>query len=86
MVRWAVAVVFAAQVALFVYGQWRFGLFPHLEGVRAHRGYPLGWTYVLGLYAGGRGPFMAFVTVMTATMMGVMRAKARLTGEKSDAA
>ena len=53
---------------------------------RAHRGYPLGWTYVLGLYAGRRGPFMAFVTVMTATMMGVMRAKARLTGEKSDAA
>ena len=40
VVRWAVAVVFAAQVALFVYGQWRFGLFPHLEGVRAHRGYP----------------------------------------------
>jgi len=53
---------------------------------RAHRGYPIGWAYVLGLYAGKRGPFMAFVTVMTATMMGVMRAKARLTGEKSNAA
>ena len=53
---------------------------------RAHRGYPLGWAYVLGLYAGKRGPFMAFITVMTATMMGVMRAKAKLTGEKPNAA
>jgi uncharacterized protein YndB with AHSA1/START domain len=52
---------------------------------RAHRGYPIGWAYVLGLYAGRRGPFMAFVTVMTATMMGVLRAKAKLTGEKSAA-
>ena len=49
---------------------------------RAHRGYPLGWAYVLGLYAGRRGPFMLFVTVMTATMMNVMRAKARLTGAR----
>ena len=53
---------------------------------RAHRGYPLGWAYVLGVYAGRRGPFMLFVTVMTATMMGVLRAKARLTGEKPTAA
>jgi len=53
---------------------------------RAHRGYPLGWAYVLGRYAGRRGPFMAFITVMTATMMGVMRAKARLTREKPNAA
>ena len=53
---------------------------------RAHRGYPLGWAYVLGLYAGRKGPFMVFVTIMTATMMGVMRAKARLTGESSSAA
>jgi uncharacterized protein YndB with AHSA1/START domain len=53
---------------------------------RAHRGYPLGWAYVLGLYARRRGPFMVFVTVMTATMMGVLRAKAKLTGEKSAAA
>ena len=53
---------------------------------RAHRGYPLGWSYVLGVYAGRRGPFMVFITVMTATMMGLLRAKARLTGEKSAAA
>jgi uncharacterized protein YndB with AHSA1/START domain len=53
---------------------------------RAHRGYPIGWSYVLGLYARRRGPFMALVTVMTATMMGVLRAKARLTGQKSRAA
>ena len=37
---------------------------------------------MLGLYAGRRGPFMLFVTVMTATMMNVMRAKARLTGAR----
>ena len=53
---------------------------------RAHRGYPIGWSYVLGLYAGKRGPFMLFITIMTATMMGVMRAKAWLTGEKTNAA
>jgi uncharacterized protein YndB with AHSA1/START domain len=47
---------------------------------RAHRGYPLGWAYVLGRYAGRRGPFMALVTVMTSTMMGVLRAKALLAG------
>jgi len=47
---------------------------------KAHRGYPLGWAYVLGRYAGRRGPLMALLTVMTATMMGVMRAKARLNG------
>jgi uncharacterized protein YndB with AHSA1/START domain len=52
---------------------------------RAHRGYPLGWAYVLGLYAGRRGPFMLFVTLVTATMMRVLRAKAKLTGEKSAA-
>ena len=53
---------------------------------RAHRGYPLGWAYVLGRYAGRKGPFMVIVTVMTATMMGVLRAKAKLTGESNAAA
>ena len=53
---------------------------------RAHRGYPIGWSYVLGRYAEKRGPFMVFISAMTATMMGVLRAKARLTGEKSRAA
>lgn len=53
---------------------------------RAHRGYPIGWSYVLGLYAGKRGPAMALVTVLTATMMGVLRAKAKLIGTKSNAA
>ena len=52
---------------------------------RSHRGYPLGWSYVLGLYAGRRGPFMAFITIMTATMMGAMRAKARLTRKTENA-
>ena len=53
---------------------------------RAYRGYPLGWTYVLGTYAGRRGPLMAFITVMTATMMAVMRLKAKLRGETGGAA
>lgn len=48
---------------------------------RAHRGYPIGWAYVLGRYAGQRGPFMLFVTAITAAMMGSMRLKARLTGK-----
>ena len=40
VIRWAVAVVFAAKLAVFAYGQWRFGLFPHLEGLdRRPRGY-----------------------------------------------
>lgn len=36
---------------------------------RARRGYPLGWAYVLGLYAGRRGPFMAIVGGLTALIM-----------------
>ncbi|MFN7971760.1 MAG: SRPBCC family protein [Acidobacteriota bacterium] len=53
---------------------------------RAHRGYPLGWAYVLGLYAGRRGSFMAIVGGMTSIMMSVMRVRARLSGERSLAA
>jgi uncharacterized protein YndB with AHSA1/START domain len=37
----------------------------------ARRGYPLGWAYVLGLYAERRGPFMQAVTWVTAAFMRV---------------
>lgn len=40
---------------------------------RARRGYPLGWAYVLGLYAGRRGPFMMLVGGLTALIMAVRR-------------
>ena len=37
----------------------------------ARRGYPLGWTYVLGLYAGRRGVGMALLTGFTRVVMAV---------------
>lgn len=39
------------------------------QGRRARRAYPLGWTYVLGLYAGRRGPLMALLGGLTSTLM-----------------
>ncbi len=56
------------------------------DAKKAYRGYPIGWSYVLGLYAEKRGLFMAVISVLTATMMGVLRAKERLTGGKTDVA
>lgn len=44
---------------------------------RARRGYPLGWAYVLGLYAGRRGPFMMLMGGLTMLIMGVQRILAR---------
>jgi uncharacterized protein YndB with AHSA1/START domain len=43
---------------------------------KARRGYPIGWAYVLGLYAGRRGPFMMLVSGLTAVVMMVMRRRA----------
>lgn len=43
----------------------------------ARRGYPIGWAYVLGLYAERSGPFMWAVNGVTATLMAAMRLKAR---------
>lgn len=40
---------------------------------KARRGYPIGWAYVLGLYAQKRGPFMLAVTGLTALMMRMRR-------------
>lgn len=43
------------------------------DAKKARRGYPIGWAYVLGLYAGRRGPFMLLVSGLTALLMGLAR-------------
>ncbi len=43
---------------------------------RARRGYPIGWAYVLGLYAEKRGPFMFAVTGLSAALMWFTRRRA----------
>jgi uncharacterized protein YndB with AHSA1/START domain len=45
----------------------------------AHRGYPIGWAYVLGHYTQRGGPFMALVGGMTAVVMGVERVRSAFT-------
>ncbi|HEY7409926.1 MAG TPA: SRPBCC family protein [Vicinamibacteria bacterium] len=53
--------------------------FERLGGLarKARRGYPIGWAYVLGLYASRRGPFMLAVTGLTAALMAVQRWRAK---------
>jgi len=46
------------------------------ETVVMRRGYPIGWAYVLGLYAGRRGPFMLAVTALTTALMWITRHRA----------
>lgn len=43
---------------------------------KARRGYPIGWAYVLGLYAGRRGPFMLAVSGLTTALMWITRRRA----------
>jgi uncharacterized protein YndB with AHSA1/START domain len=43
----------------------------------SHRGYPIGWSYVLGLYADRRGPFMLLMSGLTGTLMAAQRMRAR---------
>lgn len=47
------------------------------DGRRAARAYPLGWAYVLGLYAGRRGVFMAAMRSLTNAMLAVRAWKQR---------
>jgi uncharacterized protein YndB with AHSA1/START domain len=42
-------------------------------GRKARRGYPVGWEYVLGLYAERRGPVMWLMGTLTAILVGVQR-------------
>lgn len=51
---------------------------------RARRGYPIGWAYVLGLYAERRGPFMSFVGGTTALIMAAQRVRGRLSGRGAE--
>jgi uncharacterized protein YndB with AHSA1/START domain len=41
---------------------------------RARRGYRIGWTYVLGVYAGRRGPVIALVSGLTA-LIGALQSR-----------
>ena len=43
------------------------------KAARARRAYPLGWTYVLGLYAERRGPMMWMLTGVTDALMAIQR-------------
>ena len=47
------------------------------KGAKMRKGYPIGWTYVLGLYAGRRGPMFLAFKGLTAVMMAALRFKAR---------
>jgi len=47
------------------------------DGRRAARAYPLGWEYVLGLYAGRRGMFMVAMRTLTNAMLAVRAWKQR---------
>jgi uncharacterized protein YndB with AHSA1/START domain len=49
------------------------------DGRKARRGYPIGWAYVLGLYAERRGPFMLLVGGLTTMLMAVQRMRTKQT-------
>jgi len=51
---------------------------------KARRGYPLGWTYVLGLYAERRGPLMLLLGGLTGLILAVRRARATRVGVAPD--
>ncbi len=46
-------------------------------GRTARRGYPIGWAYVLGLYAEKRSPFMLLVGGLTSAILAVRRLRAK---------
>jgi len=51
---------------------------------RARRGYPIGWAYVLGLYAGRKGPFMLAITGLTTALMWFTRRRATAVAATQD--
>src|SRR5262245_16396138 len=61
------------QVELTHWGFERLGRM----GRVARRGYPIGWEYVLGLYAERRGPVMWAMSGLTATLMAAQGLRAR---------
>jgi hypothetical protein len=46
------------------------------KGSRIRRAYPIGWAYVLGLYAQRGGLFLATMNVLTTTLMAIRRRRA----------
>jgi uncharacterized protein YndB with AHSA1/START domain len=46
-------------------------------GRRARRGYPIGWAYVLGLYAEHQGPLMWLVGGLTTLLMAAQRLRSK---------
>ncbi len=53
------------------------------KGSRIRRLYPLGWAYVLGLYAERRGPFIAGLKALTSALMAVRAWRERRAGAAS---
>jgi uncharacterized protein YndB with AHSA1/START domain len=53
------------------------------KGSRMRRAYPIGWTYVLGLYAERRGPVMAALRGLTAVLRSLRTRRARRVGKAS---
>jgi uncharacterized protein YndB with AHSA1/START domain len=51
---------------------------------KARRGYPIGWAYVLGLYAERKGPFMLAITGLTSALMWFTRRRAAALAVRED--
>ena len=52
-------------------------------GRRARRGYPIGWAYVLGLYAEHRGQLMWLVGGLTTLLMAAQRLRSKRVDSKA---
>jgi uncharacterized protein YndB with AHSA1/START domain len=59
--------------------------FEHLgaKGSRIRRVYPIGWAYVLGLYAERRGPFIVGIKALTSALMTLRSWRERRAGKAS---
>ena len=53
------------------------------KGSRIRRAYPIGWAYVLGLYADRRGPFIVAVKALSSALMAVRAWRERRAGVAS---
>ena len=51
---------------------------------KARRGYPIGWAYVLGLYAERKGPFMLAIAGLTSALMWFTRRRAAALAVRED--
>jgi uncharacterized protein YndB with AHSA1/START domain len=53
------------------------------KGSRIRRAYPIGWAYVLGLYADRRGPFIIAITALSSALMAIRAWRERRSGVAS---